>query len=365
MPNKLRRLDNKGIFHSGLQKIREALEKRAYASVAPFSRDLGSALTSVIGMESITDPNQIESQIVEDRATKKTLTSQDKDNRKLARRIIRAVQGALDDANLKESELCRLPYEKELLDFDQLLEKSISSRRFSEVSLLDERPSIELPTRQHAVDPSNGPSASDPAEPEELSNGAITHDDTASGLASTHHEASAPTIEILPHHVKPSSPPNQLTPNSTAAAPLTNGVLPPPGDAAGPAADAPAAPSPAKPPTPPLSAPDEAGTAISAGGVPWYMEPFDPRGTTVYEERWTGREVARGMSEELSDMDEDELSGLVDADVALATAAGAGPDDAAAAAAAEDDAGGAAPKGPPSSLRKKNGKLKKRWRGFK
>jgi NuA3 HAT complex component NTO1 len=33
-------------------------------------------------------------------------------------------------------------------------------------------------------------------------------------------------------------------------------------------------------------------------------------GTTVHEERYTGREVMRDMSEELSDMDEDTLMGL-------------------------------------------------------
>ncbi|KAJ5416408.1 Zinc finger PHD-type [Penicillium cf. griseofulvum] len=42
------------------------------------------------------------------------------------------------------------------------------------------------------------------------------------------------------------------------------------------------------------------------------MQPFDPVGTTVHEERWTGRDVMRGMSEELSELDEDELEGLKD-----------------------------------------------------
>jgi NuA3 HAT complex component NTO1 len=46
------------------------------------------------------------------------------------------------------------------------------------------------------------------------------------------------------------------------------------------------------------------------GGVAWYLTPFDPMGTTVHEERYTGREVMRDMSEELSDMDEDTLMGL-------------------------------------------------------
>lgn len=47
------------------------------------------------------------------------------------------------------------------------------------------------------------------------------------------------------------------------------------------------------------------------GGVAWYLQPFDPTGTTVHEERYTGRQVLRDMSEELSDMDEDTLTELV------------------------------------------------------
>ncbi|KAI7560517.1 hypothetical protein KC343_g8841, partial [Hortaea werneckii] len=56
---------------------------------------------------------------------------------------------------------------------------------------------------------------------------------------------------------------------------------------------------------------DEDPTDVFAnGGVPWYLEPFDPEGTTVHDERYTGRAVLRDMSEELSDMDEDTLTEL-------------------------------------------------------
>ena len=77
---------------------------------------------------------------------------------------------------------------------------------------------------------------------------------------------------------------------------------------------------PTEPLSPPIStegsAPQQMSTNASAtdvfahGGVPWYLKPFDPVGTTVHEERYTGREVLRLMSEELSDMDEDTLTEL-------------------------------------------------------
>ena len=66
-----------------------------------------------------------------------------------------------------------------------------------------------------------------------------------------------------------------------------------------------------EPPTPPMSTGSDL-QPLSTGGIPWYLETFDPDGTTIQEERWTGRDLVRGMSEELSDIGDEELSGLVD-----------------------------------------------------
>jgi NuA3 HAT complex component NTO1 len=68
------------------------------------------------------------------------------------------------------------------------------------------------------------------------------------------------------------------------------------------------------PPTPPGSDQDLLGP-IHHGGIPWYMKEFDPEGTTVYEERWPGRDVLRDMSEELSELDDEELNGLAGSEV--------------------------------------------------
>lgn len=48
------------------------------------------------------------------------------------------------------------------------------------------------------------------------------------------------------------------------------------------------------------------------GGVPWFLQSFHPNGTTIEEEQWAGRDLVRAMSEGLSEMDEDQISGLVD-----------------------------------------------------
>lgn len=108
------------------------------------------------------------------------------------------------------------------------------------------------------------------------------------------------------------------------------------------------------PPTPPLSnggtIPDTQNT-LGAGGIPWYLEGFNPEGSIVTEERWSGRDIVRSMSEELSEIDDEELKGLMgpdamdlDVDVSLDIVTQSTP---------------AAPK------TTKKGKKKKAWRGFK
>ncbi|KAL9107608.1 MAG: hypothetical protein Q9227_007511 [Pyrenula ochraceoflavens] len=64
------------------------------------------------------------------------------------------------------------------------------------------------------------------------------------------------------------------------------------------------------PPTPPLSMQGKQVYQIGHGGIPWFAQAFDPDGLTLHEEKWTGRELVRDMSEELSEMGDDELHDL-------------------------------------------------------
>lgn len=51
---------------------------------------------------------------------------------------------------------------------------------------------------------------------------------------------------------------------------------------------------------------------VSSGGIPWYLESFEPDGTTIYDERWTGRDALRGISEELSELSDDVVDGMME-----------------------------------------------------
>lgn len=109
-----------------------------------------------------------------------------------------------------------------------------------------------------------------------------------------------------------------------------------------------------EPPTPPMSTGSDP-QPLSTGGIPWYLETFDPDGTTIQEERWTGRDLVRGMSEELSDMGDEELSGLVDIE-ATEIARGEVDDDA-----TQPDAVEIAK----AEARRKAAAKRRRWRGYR
>jgi len=135
---------------------------------------------------------------------------------------------------------------------------------------------------------------------------------------------------------------------------------------------------PPHPPTPPVSNPsagstvsqDLASTSVSQpaepssgnflteGGKPWYLKYYDPETRTLVEPQW----AARALSEELSEMDDDELNDLgvgmeidgIERDVEVqgeGVGAGAGE------AEAEAEVGKAKPL--------KKAKVRRRWRGFK
>lgn len=333
-------------------------------------------------MSNVVHPAEVESTIIGDRL-RKDLTSEQKELRKLAKRIIKAVQPALEDAMRKESEINRKPYEKELRDLESLLDPSISSRRDSLSGSVIEGLSEDETEKPKPL--TNGHSVVDPAhsiygnatnnagrDTIAISKTVLREERTLNGDQPIVKTVLVPqTIDGLRHLVAEAKsgaegdPTHRPTPEESITTPLLNGVTmhePKPGDAlesshvptgAAPYSGPGFPPKHIEPPTPPLSSGGDLQTALSLGGIPWYMEPFDPQGTTIYEERWTGREVARGMSEELSDMDEEELSGLVDVDMVDAVdEVGVGNGVLLA-----DRLGG--------GNRKKNGKQKRRWKGFR
>ncbi|RAL12791.1 putative PHD finger domain protein [Aspergillus homomorphus CBS 101889] len=324
-------LDGKGIFKQGLSSIRAKLQERYYSSVAGFSADLAREFTTEIGVQPAGDTAELQMQI-SGRAPELSLEQREK--RKLAKRIIKAIQPALEDAIRKESELNRKPFEQELKELDLMLENSVMSRRGSEAD------PVERPGTDNADQP-QGPSQAVEQKIEEIT--AKAELDEGTDIAAVPEKADAgvePNADNLQtveestdSHVQtaPDSVPTPTTtvqgsePQMNEDAPTTSqttmeGIEPAVSESVE-KTDIDSS-QPAHPPTdaqkdpltPSQSFTGDQQNPLSLGGIQWYMQPFDPVGTTIHEERWTGRDVMRGMSEELSELDEDELKDLVEED---------------------------------------------------
>ncbi|KAA6412980.1 MAG: hypothetical protein FRX48_02723 [Lasallia pustulata] len=375
---KAQALDGKGCLLAGFIRLREKLEERCYTSLSTFSADFGAVFSAAIGLPAMADTAEVKTQ-VDGVVSAKDLTTVYKEKRKLAKRIVKAVQASLEDAMRKESELCRKPFEKELRDLDRLLETSISLRQDSLTNSLGEDASDEEAHGQLLV--TNGEThqcvhnSTDKQSTEHaLTNGDLVIHQGGESLIETAHafkvtgSESRNDLEIASKSVglaKASEPVpvpsgdvhQQPTPEDSVTTLGSNGITiyeHQPDEAAVTSlmGSSHTVAKQSEPPTPPLSSKSEVQAPLPQGGISWYMDPLDPMGTTIHDERWTGREVVRGMSEELSDMDEEELSGLVDVDMTET---------------AEDLGDGTLhpESGIAAIARRKNGAKRRRWRGYR
>ncbi|KAI9675130.1 MAG: nuA3 HAT complex component nto1 [Caeruleum heppii] len=364
---KAQALDGKAVFRDGLLGLRLKLEQRYYTSVATFSEDFGAVLSSAIGSDPTADPAGAFHPTVDG-----TPFIDFKERRRLAKRIIKAVQGALEEATRKEAELGRKPFAKELKDLDRLLDSGVFSRRESLAgSLVD------------ASTDARHPETTDLVSQESLSNGDQRLPNHANGVEAKQQLTNGVQDDRIgsKHATRPSSMTDNeigelhretLPATDEAELEVAEGIT---GAGPGPESEGVIVNGDSKPqqpdytssnshrgqqfPTPPLSSEENLLAPLSFGGIPWYLEPFDPIGTTIQEERWTGREVVRGMSEELSEIDEDELKGLVDGDMEVDETAGAANGTLAAdVLAAEEDVAA-------SKAKAKKAKARRRWRGYR
>lgn len=284
------------MFTEGLSDLQAKLDQRFYTSVQAFNEDLAAVLSGIIDftapVTTIGDANQQMSQVAHN-----TLTSDQKEQKKLVKRITKNVQPLFEEAMRKEAELAGRPYEK-LPDLETLLNQKLL-RRPSALSVDEgirqttesDQPSHDLAEEQIAnkqfVDAHDGPDDIQLAP---------TPDDNPTDPHQHAHDDSTDEAAIAA----------QLGQDTLH---ISNGK--PRGDAmeAGQEEDN----SRTEPLTPPRSEKNLLNP-LGNGGIPWYLETFDIHGTTVYEERYTGREVLRDMSEELSELDDDILDGLADSD---------------------------------------------------
>lgn len=307
-----------------------------------------------------------------------------KDRKKLAKRIIKAIQPQLEAAVRAEADLLQKSPEKMVADLELVLEGCVD---ISPEALLGptKQVTVEQATVDHLMEGSEA--AADDSlyvnqqisvETEAADSAALAESkdvdmldvdapgekvDEGVSLTAITNAADGVTetnVDDAAAQLKAEAPETKIQTSDT-----------PPGTSGGPITSL-APHHPPRPPTPPVSNPGPgstisqdlappsastpaeslAGTFLTEGGKPWYLKHYDPAIKEFVEPQWTGREAARGMSEELSEIDDEELRDLGEGmDVDSFEVESEAP--------VENVEGGKVAK--PA----KKGKVRRRWKGFK
>ena len=289
------RLDSKAVYGEALTAMQTRINERYYSSVTTFFTDFAKIFEDDIGFDASDLSNQ---QALGVRPPTRIDDVEHRERRTLARRIMKQVYILLQSALRKESELLGRPFEQQMKEMDALL----FSRRPSFAEGLESNGQAETNgDLDQDVEMADVPTPSK-NEPQDLPLTSIEDhaDTTETGGAD---DVDTPVEGVA---VNDTLKVNGLTEHTPPAS--TNGNMK---HEAALAQDSPTENANAiQPPTPPISTKGANHNPLVHGGIPWYVEAFDPHGTIVQEERWTGKDVLRDLSEELSDMDEEELHDL-------------------------------------------------------
>ena len=303
------RLDGRGVFRKGFADLEKCLSRRGYTSVEAFSEKFSDVVKAALDPSPTVDAAEGQPH-TNGEGLSKDLIADHKAKKILANRIVKAVKGPLEDAMRKESELSGRPHEKELRDLERLLEASVRSRRDSRNgSQLGDGGADPLQQRESISEGSSDENSASGSSHNAGNLGGIHIDPTITHASHREQATASKSAKHKGHRQQPT--PESIPPTNGAASDGRTSSC----NADDHASHQISRDTPPEPVTPPLSS-EGHSQQLSHGGIPWYMECFDPIGTTIEEERWKGRELVRGMSEDLSDMDEEELSGLVEPDEA-------------------------------------------------
>lgn len=314
-------------FKQGLDAVQRKLEARAILSVEQFTKELANAFSSWQDIQSsITGA-------IEDMSPKEIIHEQ-RERRNRAKRIVDEIKKQfLRDAVRKETDITGKSYEDELANMENILEEPfrhpLGSIRFKSGNRKNKP--AEEDTKPHSLNHElpNGqePSSVNGVQPVDTvdNNGDVTmgeddprHQFTNGITADLNPEATVPHSQL--QDGKADEAVIKLKTPNGAVIPIGN----PDGNLPSLSVSEHGHDSTSNP-TPPRVG-NDLDLLNGAGGVPSYLEDFEPDGTALSEPpAWKGRDAL--MSEELSELDDDALNDLMEEDLpAIPHMDGAGED---------------------------------------
>lgn len=294
-------------------QLEAKFERRFYTTTLAFAHDLCEVIH--VGINAETRPvtsDQPRFEPIDISPTKHNPYSEAKDRKRLGKRILKSVQPQLEIALKAEADITSKPFDSLQKELEGMIDASLEIRKPFGSQPHPEAPAqssedvimVDAAEEGHitvaaagqdrtgdvteSVDQMDIDDQSIEVKEEESAqaNGGIDQNTTAVG-----EDATGDNDKGLPSLVK-----------SAPTPPDTNGYVP--------VSQHSQQPTPLTPPQSNGSLGRGADNTLTEGGVPWYLKNFELDGTTAIEEQWAGRDAVRSLSEELTDMDEEELNDL-------------------------------------------------------
>lgn len=299
------RLDSKMVFRDGLLELSRKVQDRYYTTTMAFAQHLFNIIHTGVVIQPSPD-----SEIVLSSEIKKPVVMDIKERKKLGKRIVKAIQPLLHTALRVEADVNGKSAENLLKDLDEKLDASVQptgdtiavsvgdSNSLADVDAMHERDIIMangVEQSNHEDEPAEG-SRKQSTRSEDVE----MQDVDAPGEVDD--EIVEPT-EQVPDKALAEVDGNVTQSNAEQANGLENDKNP----------DINGTDNAQHPLTPPLSNGDSTtdnNDPLVNGGIPWYLKEFHPEGTSIVQERAVGKDAVSQISEDLSDMDDDELKGL-------------------------------------------------------
>ena len=270
-----------------------------------FAQDLGDVIgTGIANAATLADDgSESKSDIVETSPAKQSFNDV-RERRKLGKRILKAVQPLLETALRVESEISNKPYESLHKELETLIEASVGATtstkqedRDEDTIMVDAQDTSQITVKSHLDAGDADGEAMDMTADAEIQNGGNI-------------EVNTSALGITVRTEKPATAQSPRKSKRGKGNALQTSETPP--ESEGYVNVAPAVQ--AGPPTPPQSNGSfgkEPTDPLTEGGVFWYLRSMQPQGTSIIGETWAaGRNAVRMLSEELTDLDDEELKGL-------------------------------------------------------
>lgn len=322
---------DKDLFTKGLETLQTRVEQRFYVTTLSFAQDLGDVIGEGVATtpapsssSSTSSSSSSESRFegMEASPAKNPNNFADiRERRKLGKRILKAVQPLLEAALKVESEIVNKSYEPMQKELEGIIDTSVDTSKAAAKQERDGEDTIMV----DAVDSSEitvksgfegAGDADEDAEPEgevdaDGEDAMDTAEDGGDDRNGGNIEVNTSGLGIV--NVKteePATSPRKSKRGKSSTTGLQTSETPPDSNGYGSLER----PDQTGPPTPPQSNGSfgkEPSDPLTEGGVLWYLKSMQPRGTSILGEEWVaGRDAVRMLSEELTDMDDEELKGL-------------------------------------------------------